>query len=198
MPRMTGSRYFAEAMRGYGVTHVFYVNSVARQALDEMNKTGVTRVVTHGEKAAAYMADGYAGPRPAGWHVPDIGTKIRGGPARRQNAGHPTDQRRKTTSALPQPTYARLHSLGRRHKDNFGLNTVNAFRSSAPGVSHCHERAGRPGGHESGRQRRTVRETRAIHLVFASASSSIPLPTGAEHAAVKSSGCPGQARSRAS
>ena len=53
MPRMTGSRYFAEAMRGYGVTHVFYVNSIARQAMDEMSNVGVTRVVTHGEKAAA-------------------------------------------------------------------------------------------------------------------------------------------------
>ena len=60
MPKMTGSRYFAEAMRGYGVTHLFYVNSVVGQAMQEMQKVGVTRVVTHGEKAAAYMADGYA------------------------------------------------------------------------------------------------------------------------------------------
>ena len=50
MPRMTGSRYFAEAMRGYGVTHIFYVNSIVREAMDEMNRVGVTRVVTHGEK----------------------------------------------------------------------------------------------------------------------------------------------------
>ena len=27
MPRMTGNRYFAEAMRGYGVTHLFYVRT---------------------------------------------------------------------------------------------------------------------------------------------------------------------------
>ena len=25
MPRMTGNRYFAEAMHAYGVTHLFYV-----------------------------------------------------------------------------------------------------------------------------------------------------------------------------
>src|SRR5215471_13284516 len=60
MPKMTGSRYFAEAMRGYGVSNVFYVNSVARGALEEMGKLGVKTVVCHGEKAAAYMADGYA------------------------------------------------------------------------------------------------------------------------------------------
>ena len=60
MPKMTGSRYFAEAMRGYGVSHLFYVNSIVGQAMQEADKIGITRVVTHGEKAAAYMADGYA------------------------------------------------------------------------------------------------------------------------------------------
>lgn len=76
MPRMTGSRYFAEAMRGYGVSHLFYVNSIAGQAMQEMEKVGVTRVVTHGEKAAAYMADGYAraSRRPGLCLCQDIGT----------------------------------------------------------------------------------------------------------------------------
>jgi acetolactate synthase I/II/III large subunit len=76
MPRMTGSRYFAEAMRGYGVTHIFYVNSIVREAMDEMNRVGVTRAVTHGEKAAAYMADGYAraSHRPGVCLCQDIGT----------------------------------------------------------------------------------------------------------------------------
>ena len=60
MPRMTGSRYFAEAMRGHGVTHLFYMNTILLQGMDEINKVGVTKVVTHGEKAAAYMADGFA------------------------------------------------------------------------------------------------------------------------------------------
>jgi len=57
---MTGNRYFAEAMRGYGVTHLFYVNSIVGAAMKEMESVGAKRVVTHGEKAAAYMADGYA------------------------------------------------------------------------------------------------------------------------------------------
>ena len=76
MPKMTGSRYFAEAMRGYGVTHLFYVNSIVRSAMPEMDNVGVTRVVTHGEKAAAYMADGYAraSHRPGICLCQDIGT----------------------------------------------------------------------------------------------------------------------------
>jgi acetolactate synthase I/II/III large subunit len=60
MPKMTGNRYFAEAMRGYGVSHLFYVNSIIGNAMKEVDTVGVKRVVTHGEKAAAYMADAYA------------------------------------------------------------------------------------------------------------------------------------------
>ncbi len=61
MAKMTGHRYFAEAMKGYGVSHLFYVNTVIPPAMNEIDKIGgVKRVVTHGEKSAAYMADGYA------------------------------------------------------------------------------------------------------------------------------------------
>ncbi|MBI2296533.1 MAG: thiamine pyrophosphate-binding protein [Betaproteobacteria bacterium] len=76
MPRMNGHRFFAEAMRGYGVTHLFYVNSIVPPAMQEMDKVGVARVVTHGEKAAAYMADGYAraSHRPGICLSQDIGT----------------------------------------------------------------------------------------------------------------------------
>jgi acetolactate synthase I/II/III large subunit len=60
MARMTGDRYFAEAMRGYGVTHVFFVPTIMLTSMAEMEDFDIRRVVTHGEKAAAYMADGYA------------------------------------------------------------------------------------------------------------------------------------------
>lgn len=60
MPRMTGARFVAETLKGYGLTHVFYVPSIARRILAEMELAGMQRVVAHGEKAAAYMADGYA------------------------------------------------------------------------------------------------------------------------------------------
>jgi acetolactate synthase-1/2/3 large subunit len=76
MPKMTGNRYFAEAMRGYGVTHLFYVNSIVGAAMKEMDNVGVKRVVTHGEKAAAYMADAYAraSKRPGICLAQDIGS----------------------------------------------------------------------------------------------------------------------------
>ncbi len=57
---MTGSRFFAEALRGYGVTHVFFVPAILPDAMAAMDDTGVTRILTHGETAAGYMADGYA------------------------------------------------------------------------------------------------------------------------------------------
>ncbi len=60
MPIMTGSRFFAEAMRGHGVSHLFFVPTMMLPALAEMEGMGIRRVTTHGEKAAAYMADGYA------------------------------------------------------------------------------------------------------------------------------------------
>jgi len=60
MPRMTGNRYFAEAVHAYGTTHVFFVPTIMIPAMAEMEDMDIRRVVTHGEKAAAYMADGYA------------------------------------------------------------------------------------------------------------------------------------------
>jgi len=60
MPRMTGSRLFAEMMKGYGITHVFFVPTILLEALAEMDELGIRKILTHGEKAAAYMADGYA------------------------------------------------------------------------------------------------------------------------------------------
>ena len=50
----------AETMKGYGVTHFFFVPVIARKAMIEMEKLGIRRIMTHGEKSAAYMADGYA------------------------------------------------------------------------------------------------------------------------------------------
>jgi acetolactate synthase-1/2/3 large subunit len=60
MAFMTGSRFFAEAMRAYSVSHIFFVPTMLLPAMAEMEDMNIRRVVTHGEKAAAYMADGYA------------------------------------------------------------------------------------------------------------------------------------------
>jgi acetolactate synthase I/II/III large subunit len=57
----TGAEVLAEMLSAYGVSHFFMVPSVFNLALMEMERrTSITRVHAHGEKAAAYMADGYA------------------------------------------------------------------------------------------------------------------------------------------
>jgi acetolactate synthase-1/2/3 large subunit len=48
-------------LSGYGVTHVFHVPAVLRKTFAVMeNRTKIKRLHVHGEKSAAYMADGYA------------------------------------------------------------------------------------------------------------------------------------------
>jgi len=58
--RMSGARFIAETLKGYGISHVFWVETILRQTLVEMEAVGIRRVLTHSEKAAVYMADGYA------------------------------------------------------------------------------------------------------------------------------------------
>ncbi len=61
MAKITGAQALAEMLAGYGVTHVFMVPAVLRRTFAEMERrTGIKRIHAHGEKAAAYMADGYA------------------------------------------------------------------------------------------------------------------------------------------
>src|SRR5262247_2942427 len=59
--RMSGAECMADLLAGYGVTHVFMVPAVLRRTFAEMERrTKIKRIHTHGEKSAAYMADGYA------------------------------------------------------------------------------------------------------------------------------------------
>jgi len=60
MVMMSGAQYIARIFQGYGVSHVFFVPAVLHEGLMEMEKHGIKRILTHSEKAAAYMADGYA------------------------------------------------------------------------------------------------------------------------------------------
>jgi acetolactate synthase I/II/III large subunit len=59
---MTGAQCLADMLKGYGVTHIFHVPAVLRTMFAELERrdTGIKRLHVHGEKAAAYMADGYA------------------------------------------------------------------------------------------------------------------------------------------
>src|SRR5689334_9165606 len=59
--RRVGAEVLADMLAGYGVTHVFMVPAVLRRTFAEMERrTTIARIHTHGEKSAAYMADGYA------------------------------------------------------------------------------------------------------------------------------------------
>ena len=59
--RMSGAECLADMLEGYGVTHVFHVPAVLRKTFAVMEtRTKIKRLHVHGEKAAAYMADGYA------------------------------------------------------------------------------------------------------------------------------------------
>ena len=61
MNEITGAQVLAEMLQGYGVTHVFMVPAILRRTLLEIERRTKIKVVrTHGEKSAAYMADGYA------------------------------------------------------------------------------------------------------------------------------------------
>ena len=59
--KMSGAQCIADMLKGYEVTHVFHVPAVMRTAFAEMERrTDIKRLHVHGEKSAAYMADGYA------------------------------------------------------------------------------------------------------------------------------------------
>src|SRR5438876_2790859 len=59
--KTTGAQILADMLAGYGVSHVFMVPAVLRRTFAEMERrTSIHRIHCHGEKAAAYMADGYA------------------------------------------------------------------------------------------------------------------------------------------
>ncbi|MPZ51194.1 MAG: thiamine pyrophosphate-binding protein [Acidimicrobiia bacterium] len=57
----TGAIMIAEMLEAYGVTHVFHVPAILRRTMVEIEQhTAIKRIRPHGEKPAAYMADGYA------------------------------------------------------------------------------------------------------------------------------------------
>src|SRR5437763_60399 len=59
--KISGAECLADMLQGYGVTHVFHVPAVLRKTFAVMeSRTTIKRIHTHGEKSAAYLADGYA------------------------------------------------------------------------------------------------------------------------------------------
>src|ERR1700758_986887 len=61
MPRLTGAQFLADSLHAQGVTDVFFVPAILSRTLAELDRrTPIKRILTHGEKSAVYMADGYA------------------------------------------------------------------------------------------------------------------------------------------
>ena len=57
---MTGGAWLAASLAASGQSHVFFVDAVLRRTLLALSEAGVAPVLAHTEKAAVYMADGYA------------------------------------------------------------------------------------------------------------------------------------------
>jgi acetolactate synthase-1/2/3 large subunit len=57
---MNGADWLARAFASTGMSHVFFVESTMRRTLLALGDLGVKPILAHSEKAAAYMADGYA------------------------------------------------------------------------------------------------------------------------------------------
>lgn len=60
MVKLRGSEFIAQTLDAYGITHVFLVPVILRETMSRLEDLGIEHVITHSEKAAAYMADGYA------------------------------------------------------------------------------------------------------------------------------------------
>ncbi len=56
----TGNKTFAATLQAYGANYFFHVPVILPGAVVEMTRLGLHPIVAHTEKAAAYMADGYA------------------------------------------------------------------------------------------------------------------------------------------
>jgi len=57
---LNGAEWLARALASTGMSHVFFVESTLRRTLLALTDVGVKPILAHSEKAAAYMADGYA------------------------------------------------------------------------------------------------------------------------------------------
>ena len=58
---MKGSKFISKFFESYDVTHLFFVPVILPYTFAEIDKnTNIKRIMTHSEKSAVYMADGYA------------------------------------------------------------------------------------------------------------------------------------------
>jgi acetolactate synthase-1/2/3 large subunit len=62
MTEQAAAVVLADLLAGYGVSHIFHVPAILRRTMAELERRHpeIERFVTHGEKSAVYMADGFA------------------------------------------------------------------------------------------------------------------------------------------
>ena len=156
MPKMSGAQFMADALHAYGVTHIFFVPTILSHSLAQMDErgTGIARVLTHGEKAAAYMADGYAraSGRPGVLHGADRGRREPGGGASRRPPGLRAHDRlhgrHDAADTLPErlPGNRRHQRVRPGHQvQRHGGYCRALSRSAAPGLPRRHLGHARPG-----------------------------------------------------
>ncbi len=168
MPKMTGAECLAEMLGGYGVTHVFMVPAVLRRTFAEMEgRTSSKRIHVHGEKSAAYMADGCHTPAPPA--SPALqGAGDRGAQRRRRLArcvpgalpGHCHDRRPRPQDQVPQGLPGGRRRAGVRAGRQIQRNDRRRFphpRHGAPSLPRCHLRDAGAGASAVPRQRGSAR-----------------------------------------
>jgi acetolactate synthase I/II/III large subunit len=75
MKHSNGADFFASFLEQSATSHVFFIPAIAMKSLAAMAGRPIRRIMVHGEKSAAYMADGYAraGGRPGVCMAQQIG-----------------------------------------------------------------------------------------------------------------------------
>ena len=104
---MNGAEWLARALASTGMTHVFFVESTMRRTLLALDDLGVKPILAHSEKAAAYMADGYAR---IAMHPGICMAQSRGARNRRSNIATPT-RRSLTRPSFRRSPNSRLRSI---------------------------------------------------------------------------------------
>ena len=59
MSKLTGAEFLAKTLKGYDVSHFFFMPVIVPESIPEMEKLNIKRIMTHSEKGAAYMADAF-------------------------------------------------------------------------------------------------------------------------------------------
>ena len=140
---ITGAECLARTLAANGTTHVFFIDAVLRRTLIELGTLGVTRVLAHCEKSAAYMADGYAriAGRPALCFAQSVGAANLASGLQDAYLGN-TPVVALTGRKQPTPTSQRLSGDPAPADVRFGDQILRLRRQSPPNCRGCCARPG--------------------------------------------------------